>query len=1002
MNLNTLKIKWLIAAICISFSAATVAQNTKPVSYNWKNNDLKTKAFIENTGQFTGIKEVDGKVLYGINNPCEKILFTNNSINFLYAVPVKEKEGWNPIKKMFQKKEELELEQKTQMKYENVRMTWLGSNPNAEVIAEDELTETYFYFNPNGVQPYKGKLFKKITCKNLYDGIDVVYTFHPETGFKYDIIVHPGANPSLINMSWSENVKLKFNNENLEVKMPNAVITDHAAVSFLDNKNTAPFKTTRVKSGNQVKFMIGAYDKTRTLIIDPWVVSPGFTQLNKGYDIVRNNITGDVYAFGGFPPYEVKKYNNAGVIQWTYVTLPIYLGANSDYYGDIAIDPAGDLYLSSGCCSQTIIKISGGVAPNLIWTTPGYQEPWRLIFDPANNRLIAGGYVLPQGDNICAIDPSNGALLFGGVIIGPVTAAEIRCMFINATGSNIVVLHVSSYQTNSTATNRLTSNTSNFVTNWNSMSGFNLGEDGAFYASSNSPFYNPNMESFHGINGLASKSGRVYAYDGATLNKFNISNGTQLGTVAVPGGQTDECSGIAVDSCGFIYVGTLTEVRMYDSNLVFVSSVPTTTPVYDVILGGPAELIITGDGFVSSIALGACNAFAVLPQSTNILCNGQCTGTATANPAGGTSPYTYMWTPGNQTTQTITGLCAGTYSLMCIDVAGDTAFTQVTITQPAAITLGGSSVQTPCGASQGSATVTPSGGTLPYTYSWSTNSQTGSTATGLSAGNYTVLVTDANGCTQTQTVTVQQGAQPTLGLTGVNLTCNNVCVGTATANASSGTAPYTYIWSNSQTTVTATALCAGTYTCIVVDNFGCDDTATVVVTQPTAMNLNTSVILCTNELSNGAAIVTANGGTPGYNYMWNTTPPQNNDTATAIGVGSYIVYVTDNSGCVDSLQAIVPECPNDSIYYPNVFTPNGDGKNDNFFIYNEGYNQMQVDIYNRWGELLYSYTTVNGFWDGTYKGKRCSDGTYYWVMNAEKYTGEKVLKKGYLHLTTKQ
>lgn len=390
-------------------------------------------------------------------------------------------------------------------------------------------------------------------------------------------------------------------------------------------------------------------------------------------------------------------------------------------------------------------------------------------------------------------------------------------------------------------------------------------------------------------------------------------------------------------------------------------------------------------------------------QSTN-QCFGNCNASILATASGGNPPYTYLWTPTNQTTATATGLCAGTYTILSTDANGCTSQTTITVTQPSAITATASSVSANCNQANGSATASPNGGTPGYSYQWAPNGGTNATATGLSAGTYTVTITDANGCTTTTTVTVNNSSGVTATVASQNnLLCNSLCTGTATANATGGTVPYTYNWSSgNQSTATATGLCAGMYTVLITDNNGCTSTSTVTITQPAAVGINTSVAPCTNQQDNAAAIAIANGGTPGYTYMWNTIPPQNSDTASALTPGSYAVIVTDANGCTATGQAIIDECPNDSISVPNVFTPNGDGINDFFIIHTEGYNKMEVNIFNRWGDLLYTYDAITGKWDGTYKGKTCSDGTYFFVGYGEKYNGEKTIEKGYVQLMTKR
>ncbi|MBA4318308.1 MAG: hypothetical protein C0412_07900, partial [Flavobacterium sp.] len=148
---------------------------------------------------------------------------------------------------------------------------------------------------------------------------------------------------------------------------------------------------------------------------------------------------------------------------------------------------------------------------------------------------------------------------------------------------------------------------------------------------------------------------------------------------------------------------------------------------------------------------------ATASAQTNIACNGGATGSATVSATGGTPGYTYLWSNG-ATTATVTGIAAGTYTVTVTDANGCTATRNFTITQPSAIsTATGSQTNVSCnGGTNGSASVSPSGGTAGYTYSWSPSGGTAATATGLAAGSYTVTVTDANGCTATRNFTLTQ------------------------------------------------------------------------------------------------------------------------------------------------------------------------------------------------------------------------------------------------------
>ncbi|MGO4773830.1 hypothetical protein ACEN2I_19430, partial [Flavobacterium sp. W22_SRS_FK3] len=289
-------------------------------------------------------------------------------------------------------------------------------------------------------------------------------------------------------------------------------------------------------------------------------------------------------------------------------------------------------------------------------------------------------------------------------------------------------------------------------------------------------------------------------------------------------------------------------------------------------------------------------------SQTNVSCNGGSNGTASVSPSGGTPGYTYSWSPSGGTAATATGLAAGSYTVTVTDANGCTATRNYTITQPSVISTGtASQTNVSCnGGSNGTASVSPSGGTPGYTYSWSPSGGTAATATGLAAGSYTVTVTDANGCTATRTFNI---TQPSAMITAIgsqtNVSCNGGSNGTASVSPSGGTPGYTYSWSPSGgTAATATGLAAGSYTVTVTDANGCTATRTFNITQPSAMITATGSqtnVSC-NGGSNGTASVSPSGGTPGYTYSW---APSGGTAATATGLaaGSYTVTVTDANGC---------------------------------------------------------------------------------------------------------
>ena len=260
---------------------------------------------------------------------------------------------------------------------------------------------------------------------------------------------------------------------------------------------------------------------------------------------------------------------------------------------------------------------------------------------------------------------------------------------------------------------------------------------------------------------------------------------------------------------------------------------------------------------------------------TDAQCNQVADGTATVSPSGGTSPYTYQWDDGSsQTTPTANNLLAGDYTVVVTDDHGCTEEISITIGEPDALVLDTDGTDPDCNDSEdGTATVTPTGGTGPYTYLWDDpGTQATATATGLDGGTFTVVVTDANGCTESQSVNLVAPTALSLTTTQSNVLCFGESTGDATVNPSGGTSPYTYQWDDgaSQNTATAVNLSAGQYTVVVTDDNGCTESIMVDLTEPTAALDATGTstdALC--GVDNGTIDLTPTGGTTPYTFDWN-------------------------------------------------------------------------------------------------------------------------------------
>jgi gliding motility-associated-like protein len=304
------------------------------------------------------------------------------------------------------------------------------------------------------------------------------------------------------------------------------------------------------------------------------------------------------------------------------------------------------------------------------------------------------------------------------------------------------------------------------------------------------------------------------------------------------------------------------------------------------------------------------------------------------------------------------------------------------------------------GQNTGSASITVTGGNQPYTYLWNTGA-TSTTITGLAAGTYTCTYTDSLGVSSSVIITVTQPTALSMTFANTNINCFGNCNGISTVSVNGGTTPYTLLWNTipAQTGITAGSLCAGTYSCTVTDDNGCILIQNTTIIQPTNLTLAIASEPCTDDLPNATAMVIPNGGTPGYSYLWNTVPPQTLSMATGLTPGSYTVNVSDTNNCSASISTSIAICPPDSIFVPNIFSPGGDGLNDVFTIFTEGFRSMNCQIFDRWGVEVYAWSTVNGSWDGiANNGKPASDGVYFYIYQAQKESGENVQGSGFLHL----
>lgn len=327
---------------------------------------------------------------------------------------------------------------------------------------------------------------------------------------------------------------------------------------------------------------------------------------------------------------------------------------------------------------------------------------------------------------------------------------------------------------------------------------------------------------------------------------------------------------------------------------------------------------LNGCTSTDSYTVTAPNAITSSITGTDVSCAGAADGTATVTASGGTPALSYNWTPapgGGQGTTNATGLAGGTaYTVTITDGNGCTQTQTFTPVEPAALTTNITGTNISCfGAGDGTATVTANGGTGALSYNWTPAPGAGQgspTASGLTAQTYTVTVTDANGCTSTQSFTPTENPLLTVNVTGTNNLCNGVCVGTVQATAGGGDGNYTYSWTNGAgTNATSSGLCANTYTVTVTDGNGCTATGSYTVTEPAALTINvTGNPASCNGICDGDATATGGGGTAPYSYQWDAGGNfSTNQTASALCDGTAGVTITDAAGCTVVGNFVVTE-----------------------------------------------------------------------------------------------
>ncbi len=393
------------------------------------------------------------------------------------------------------------------------------------------------------------------------------------------------------------------------------------------------------------------------------------------------------------------------------------------------------------------------------------------------------------------------------------------------------------------------------------------------------------------------------------FNAKAITTGCKLTVTGTGNGPS--CGG----SNGSIVLNVMNGTAPYSYNWSRVSPVGTGSGTGTTISGlavGTYNITVTSTGGCTStltVNLTQAPALTVTGITTNVACNGASTGAITTNVTGGTPGYTYLWN-GGATSPNRINIPVGTYTVTVTDANSCTASYSATITQPVAISLSLNPTNVKCfGEATGAVNSIVSGGISPYTYVWSNGSSTAN-ITNVTAGTYSVTVTDANGCSKTSNATVSQPASAlSLSSTMINPTCglNN---GSIDLSVSGGTPAYTYAWSTGSTNQDISNLASGTYTVTVTDANSCTEVLTKIIVANSTMSLSfTKTDATCPNIADGSINLTVTGGNGPYTYDWDNDglefPDNDPQDLTNLLPGVYKVIVTDSDGCTAMITVTI-------------------------------------------------------------------------------------------------
>ena len=596
--------------IIIVFTILSIGAFSQP---KWTNSPNSERAFVENKGQYDGRNwQSANQIKYALSQQDGWFtFFSNKGITHRIERLVR-----NPKKKKGEGDANNNLPSRIHLS-EFVNISFVGANNNVKIIAEEKTNHYYSYAvkdlktnDVNNVNNVKG--YKKITYKNIYSNIDIEYTLHPDGGIKYNVILHPGANPNEIKMKYEtfhtnhldEKIDIKLNSQTgqLEINTASNKIIEHKPLTFYQNSKTI-IQSEYTFNNNILTFNLGNYDNSQKVVIDPWVVTPNFNAGDFTRE-VETDAAGNVYVIGGEIPMELRKYGIAGNLIWTYITPWDTNGG--DWLGTLATDAAGVSYITQGTGAE-IERVS--TAGAMVWHANAtgifnITEYWTITFNCDNTKLIVGGTGgtgLNFEAKIYDMDLSNGSVIADVTVgtQGGFTPIEVRSIAPTKNSKYVYLTHTEAGAINQNLT--ACSSTPDFQVDH--THGFGYKCENYLSASQNGG----------GLKAIIANDNYFYTHRGDRIYQWDINTGALINNVALPGGSSNNtfgrvvhCSGLDVDAVGNVYAGSMDRVVKFDPNLNILSQVNTTGgfTVYDVSVNSNGEVLAVGALLNNSTSTG--------------------------------------------------------------------------------------------------------------------------------------------------------------------------------------------------------------------------------------------------------------------------------------------------------------------------------------------------------------------------------------------------------------